>query len=163
MRVETITYEDYNGETHTDDFYFNLNKAELMEFSSEFGENGVTGALERLKRSRDPKITLEVLKKFMELAYGEKEGAAFRKYDEKGNRLVYNHFFSTEAYSELFTRMLQGDGSEISDFIADTLPKDMREGAIEEMNKAQKEVEQKKAAFEAVKAEVVAGPGSEQK
>ena len=29
MRTETITYEDYNGESRTETFYFNLTKAEL--------------------------------------------------------------------------------------------------------------------------------------
>ena len=31
MLKETITYTDYNGIEKTEDFYFNLSKAEIME------------------------------------------------------------------------------------------------------------------------------------
>lgn len=31
MLKKTITYVDYNGTERTEDFYFNLTKAELME------------------------------------------------------------------------------------------------------------------------------------
>ena len=30
MLKKTITYEDYNGNTITEDFYFNLSKAEVI-------------------------------------------------------------------------------------------------------------------------------------
>ena len=31
MLKKTITYTDYNGSERTEDFYFNLSKAEIME------------------------------------------------------------------------------------------------------------------------------------
>ena len=31
MYVKTITYTDYDGEERTENFYFNLNKAEIAE------------------------------------------------------------------------------------------------------------------------------------
>ena len=34
MLKKTITYTDYNGVERTEDFYFNLTRAELMEMHS---------------------------------------------------------------------------------------------------------------------------------
>ena len=33
MRKETITYTDYNGVERTEDFYFNLSQAEILEMA----------------------------------------------------------------------------------------------------------------------------------
>ena len=41
MLKKTITYTDYNGMERTEDFYFNLSKAELMEM-----EMSTTGGME---------------------------------------------------------------------------------------------------------------------
>ena len=40
MLKKTITYTDYNGSERTEDFYFNLSKAEIMEM-----ELSTTGGL----------------------------------------------------------------------------------------------------------------------
>ena len=46
MIKKTITYNDYNGVERTEDFYFNLSEAEVMEM-----ELGVTGGMaEMLQR-----------------------------------------------------------------------------------------------------------------
>ena len=43
MLKKSITCEDYNGLERTEDFYFNLSKAEVMEM-----EMGVTGGMTTL-------------------------------------------------------------------------------------------------------------------
>ena len=43
MLKKRITYTDYNGEERTEDFYFNLSKAEIIEMAM-----GVTGGLTEL-------------------------------------------------------------------------------------------------------------------
>ena len=40
MLKKTITYNDYNGVERTEDFYFNLSKAEILEM-----EMGTSGGL----------------------------------------------------------------------------------------------------------------------
>lgn len=138
MRKETITYEDYNGEMHTEDFYFNLNEMELSEYQV-LWDGGIQAVLKKIQISGDYKITIDMLKKLMEISYGEKNGNRFDKYDEHGNRLVYRNFFSTGADSALFSKMIQGDGHEITDFISEIMPKRVRE------DMAAKEKEEKKA------------------
>lgn len=46
MFVKTISYTDYNGNTRTEDHYFNLTEAEALEL--EMSTNG--GFSERIKR-----------------------------------------------------------------------------------------------------------------
>ena len=51
MLKKTIKYPDYNGKEREEDFYFNLNKAELteMEFSQ---DGGLTSLIERVVKEQ---------------------------------------------------------------------------------------------------------------
>ena len=40
MLKKTITYNDYNGAERTEDFYFNLTEAEVVEMQYSIGEIG---------------------------------------------------------------------------------------------------------------------------
>ena len=101
MLKKTITYTDYNGVERTEDFYFNLTKAELMEM-----EIGTTGGMaDMIKRIIDAKDAPAIIKIFKELvlkAYGEKsaDGKRFVKSEE-----ISNGFAQTEAYSQLFMEL----------------------------------------------------------
>lgn len=54
MRKETITYTDYNNVTRTEDFFFNLNEAELTAL--QYGvDGGMKEMLERIVKSNDNK------------------------------------------------------------------------------------------------------------
>ena len=72
MLKKAITYTDYNGVERTEDFYFNLSKAEVMEM-----ELGTVGGLaEMLKRIVDSQDVPALIKNFKEIilkAYGEKK------------------------------------------------------------------------------------------
>lgn len=138
MRKETVTYEDYNGEMHTEDFYFNLNEMELSEYQVAW-DGGIQAVLKKIQKTNDYKLTMDMIRKLMEISYGEKNGNRFDKFDENGNRLVYKNFFSTGADAALFAKMIQGDGSEISDFITEILPKKLRENIAEEEKKREEE------------------------
>ena len=93
MLKKTITYTDYNSVERTEDFYFNLTKAELMEM-----EIGTTGGMaDMIKRIVDAKDAPAIIKIFKELvlkAYGEKsaDGKRFVKSEE-----ISNGFAQTEA------------------------------------------------------------------
>ena len=66
-----ITYTDYNGEKHTEDFYFNLNKAEVMEMNLE--ANGAYGEyLQRIVDQRDAAKIGREFKRIILKSYGEK-------------------------------------------------------------------------------------------
>ena len=149
MRKETLTYSDYfTGEETTEDAYFNLNKMELTEIQFDWNED-FQSVLKKIQKSNDVKLTIELIKKIITVSYGERVGNTFQKYDENGKRLVYKNFFGTGADDALFTRMMTGDGSNISDFIRDILPKDLRA-------QVDKAIEEKKEP-----AKVVPGPGAD--
>lgn len=101
MIKKTITYNDYNGVERTENFYFNLTKAELMEM--EMSTNG--GFAEMVTRIVEAKDAPEIIKTFKKLilkAYGIKsdDGRRFIKSEE-----ISTAFEQTEAYSILFMEL----------------------------------------------------------
>ena len=117
MLKKKITYTDYNGVERSEDFYFNLSKAELMEM--EMGTAG--GFAEMLKRIVDAQDAASIIKVFKELvlkAYGEKsdDGKRFVKSKE-----LSEAFSQTEAYSMLFME-LATDADAAAKFVNGIMP-----------------------------------------
>lgn len=113
-----IKYTDYDGNEQSEDFYFNLNKAEVMELN--LNANGAYGEyLTRIVEQRDyAKIAAE-FKKLILKAYGEKspDGRRFIK-----SPTMSDEFQQTEAYSELYMQ-LATDEEAANKFITGILPK----------------------------------------
>lgn len=124
MLKETIKYTDYNGVERTEDFWFHLSKAELMEW-----EMGTTGGLtEMIKRIVDAQDAPAIIKIFKELvlkAYGQKspDGKRFIKSEE-----LATEFSQTEAYSQLFMD-LATDADKAAAFVNGIMPSDVAEKA----------------------------------
>ena len=58
MLKKTMTYTDFDNNTRTEDFYFNLTKAEVMEM--EMGESGgMAKMLEKIVAEKDSKKIIE--------------------------------------------------------------------------------------------------------
>lgn len=118
MLKKTITYTDYNGNERTEDFYFNLSKAELMEM-----ELGTTGGMTTLiKRITDEQDNAKIMKMFKEIllkSYGIKslDGKRFEKSEE-----ISREFEQTEAYSELMVELISGGEEAVSNFINKVIP-----------------------------------------
>lgn len=124
MLKKTITYVDYNDEERTEDFYFNLSKAELMEM--EMGtEGGLYTKINTIINTKDVPSIIKMFKEIILKAYGEKsgDGRTFMKIDENGHPLS-NKFMQTEAYSVLFME-LSSDSKKAADFINGLVPKDL--------------------------------------
>lgn len=118
MIKKTITYTDYNGVERTEDFYFNLNKAEVttMELSE---EDGLSKKLETIINSKDNKQIISMFKEIVLSAYGIKtsDGKRFMKNDE-----IREEFSQTEAYSEIFMELAFNEQSAI-EFVNGIMPK----------------------------------------
>lgn len=120
MLKKTISYVDYDGNSRTEDFYFNLSKAELAEMEMSASANGgMQKMLEELAASKDGKRIVEVFKSIILKAYGEKsiDGKRFVKSDE-----LSKTFEQTEAYSELFMELVT-DADKAAAFINGIIPK----------------------------------------
>ena len=118
MLKKTITYTDYNGMERTEDFYFNLTKAELIEMQYSIG-GGLKERLESIIKTQDQPSIIREFKKLILLAYGEKspDGRQFMKSEE-----ISKHFECTEAYSILFME-LATDADKASEFVNGITPK----------------------------------------
>lgn len=112
-----ITYTDYNGETHTEDFYFNLNKAEVMEMNFD-ADGAYAEYLQRIVDQHDAKKIGQEFKRLIIRSYGEKspDGRRFVKSDE-----ITQAFMQTEAYAELYMT-LASSVEECEKFIRGILP-----------------------------------------
>lgn len=124
MLKKTITYHDYNGVEYTQDFYFNLSKAEIMEM-----ELGTTGGLaemiQKIVAAQDAPSIIKVFKDLILKSYGEKsaDGKRFIKSDE-----ISTAFSQTEAYSEMFME-LATNAEAAAAFVNGIVPSEMAKEA----------------------------------
>ena len=117
MIKKTITYTDYNGNERTEDFYFNLNKAEVMRM--EMGvKGGLTEMMQRVIAAQDQPALIAIFEDLIRKSYGVKtpDGRGFTKSTED-----LAAFVSTEAYSELFME-LATDADAAAAFFKGILP-----------------------------------------
>lgn len=117
MLKKTIKYTNYNGVELTEDFYFNLTTAEIMEM--ELGTSGgLAEMINRIVAAQDAPAIITVFKDLILKAYGEKsaDGKYFRK-----SREISEAFAQTEAYSILFME-LATDADAAAKFINGIVP-----------------------------------------
>lgn len=121
MLTKTITYEDYDGNQRTEQFYFNLNKAEVLKWLTTGGDYTLDKVLERLSTERNGQKIMEIFEDLIRRSYGRKslDGRKFEKSQE-----IWEDFYQTEAYSALFTELVT-DAKKASDFINSVIPKDL--------------------------------------
>ena len=71
MLKRTITYEDFNGESASEIFYFNFTKTELLRLEVSY-DGGMFGFLQRIVESESQKELFAEFEKIILLAYGTK-------------------------------------------------------------------------------------------
>lgn len=118
MLKKTITYEDFNGNTRTEDFYFNLTQAEVVEMQLSTS-GGFDKMLTNIINAQDEPSLIKEFKKIIKASYGVKssDGRKFIKNDE-----VFEDFASTEAYAKLFVELATNDEA-ASEFVNGIMPK----------------------------------------
>lgn len=125
MYKMTRTYTDYNGLTRTEDFYFNLTKAEV--FDLEIGvDRGMVGGmsewLDKLISTVDVPSLADTFKTIILKSYGEKsaDGRQFVKVDKNGHKLA-DDFAQTEAFSDMYVEFII-DSDKSAEFINGVFP-----------------------------------------
>lgn len=101
MYKEHMKYKDFDGNDREEDFYFNLTEAEVIEM--EMGiSGGLTALVKRILAEQDSAKMVEIFKDLILKSYGVKalDGRTFDKSPE-----VVKTFMSTQAYSDLFTKL----------------------------------------------------------
>lgn len=117
MIKKTMTYIDYNGNERTEDFYFNLSKAELTRMEMSIN-GGLAERINRIVAAQDVPAIIEVFEDLIQKSYGIKtlDGRGFVKKKED-----LEAFMATEAYSDLFME-LATDSAKASEFINGVIP-----------------------------------------
>lgn len=124
MIKKTFVYTDYNGVERTEDHYFNLNKAEVMEMEMST-KGGLAETIQRIIAAQDAPAIIKVFKDLIRKSYGVKstDGKRFIKSDE-----LWEEFEQTEAYSMLFME-LATDADAAANFINNIVPADLNQPA----------------------------------
>lgn len=118
MLKKTITYMDCNDVERTEDFYFNLSKAEVIEMELTT-TGGMTKVIDKIISTQDTPALFRIFKDLILKSYGEKslDGKRFIKSEE-----LSEAFSQTEAYSELLTELVS-DADKASEFVNSIIPK----------------------------------------
>ena len=117
MIKKTIPYTDYNGVERTEDFYFNLTKAEVMEMEMST-KGGLAEMIQRIVAAQDQPAIIKIFKDLILKAYGVKspDGKRFEKSEK-----LSTEFAQTEAFSQLFMD-LATDADKAAKFINGIVP-----------------------------------------
>ena len=130
MLKKTITYTDYNGVRRTEDFYFNLTKAELIEW--QYGnDEGLSDKIERIVNANDTSTIMSMFKDILLKSYGKKseDGRRFIKSPE-----ISKEFEESPAYDDLFVT-LSTNSDAAGKFISALVPDDMKAQVKAEIDK----------------------------
>ena len=131
MLKKSVTYTDLNGDEVTEDLFFHLSQAELVEMEMS-EEGGMSEALKKIIEAEDGK---QIIKQFKEIILG-----AYGKRSEDGKRFIKNQqlrdeFESSEAYSALFMELVTNTDSAI-EFTNGIVPDKVVKAATEAIEKA---------------------------
>lgn len=120
MLKRDITYEDFDGQTVTETFYFNLTKTEIVELEVGY-DGGLESTLRRIVNTKDTKALMKEFKRIVLMAYGvrSEDGKRFVKSDE-----LREQFTQTAAYDALFIELATNDDA-AAKFIQGVVPRDL--------------------------------------
>ena len=126
MYNKTVTYKDYKGNTRTEDFYFNLNKAELVELELST-KGGLTVMMDRIIAAQDNATLFKIFKDLVSKSYGvlSDDGRKFVK-----NQEVLDDFMQTEAYSIIFSK-LATNAEAAAEFFNNVIPQNLAKELVE--------------------------------
>lgn len=124
MLKHTITYEDFSGETVTEDFYFNLTKAETAEMELAT-TGGMSKYLQDIVQKEDVAKIMAAFKEILLRSVGRRspDGRRFFKSKE-----ITEDFLSSGAYSVLFMQLMT-DAEFSANFVNKIMPQDLVEQA----------------------------------
>lgn len=117
MLKKTITYKDFNDHSVTEDHFFHLSKADLIELEMSY-RGGLSAMLQKIVDEDDAKAIISEFKKLLLMSYGKKspDGKRFIK-----NQELRDEFLSSEAYSTLFLELVT-NADAAAEFVRGVVP-----------------------------------------
>lgn len=121
MLKKTISYTDYDGNPRTEDFYFNLSKAEITEMELSM-EGGMRAYIQRIIAAKSQLELVKLFKDVVLKSYGKKsaDGRLFMK-----NDTIRSEFEAHPAYSMIYMDLVT-DEVKASAFVNGIMPADMQ-------------------------------------
>lgn len=121
MLKKTITYEDFDGVTQKEDFYFHISKDEIIDLELSV-EGGLSSALPEMIKKENPIEFMGIFRKLIRKAYGERseDGKDFIKNDE-----ISDKFMRSPAFDALLGELLASKKVTETFFIG-MFPKDLQ-------------------------------------
>lgn len=121
MLKKTISYTDYDGNQRTEDFYFNLSKAEITEMELSM-EGGMRAYIQRIIAAKSQLELVKLFKDVVLKSYGKKstDGRLFLK-----NDAIRAEFEASPAFSAIYMELMS-DAQKAANFINGLMPADLR-------------------------------------
>lgn len=118
MVTKTITYVDYDNNEVTDEFCFNLNRAEIIRLNMEYGGD-FEKAANAIVASKDTNAIFTLFEKLIRMSVGVKspDGKRFVKTED-----ARSAFFDSEAYAEFLLELIQ-DKDKMQAFVTNIIHK----------------------------------------
>lgn len=120
------TYTDFDGNTRTEDFQFNLTEQECIDLQIS-SSGGIDKKVRKIIQAQNQKEIVETIKQIIDASYGEKslDGKHFRKSPE-----ILADFKSTPAYSQIFMKLATND-EEAAKFVVGVVPSELKDAVSE--------------------------------
>lgn len=130
MLKKTITYSGFDGTEYTEDFWFGLTKADLIEMEVTT-PGGMQEYIKQIAQSQDVKAVLEMFKNLILKSYGKKspDGKRFIRSKE-----ISDEFAQTNAYDVLLMEIFSDENAAAA-FVNGILPQDLAAQAAAMMAK----------------------------
>lgn len=124
MLKKTFQYTDFNGNVQEETFYFNLSRAEVVEYELQ-ERGGMAATLKRIVEENDNQKILAHFKDLVLKSVGRKsdDGRRFVKNDD-----IREDFLSSPAYDEMMIWVMSEPGAG-AEFVNNVLPQDLDEFA----------------------------------
>ena len=120
MIKETISYENFDGEKRTEDFYFHISKVDITRLNLKSKTGTFKGDLEELLKDKEHngEEMLDYIMLFIETAYGKRSADGTFYKDKDAARA----FINSDAAAELVVDLMNS-ADKLRAFIRGVMPK----------------------------------------
>jgi len=121
MLKKEITYFDFDNHEHTETFYFNLSKSEIVELEVSY-KDGLEETMKRIIAADDNEALFAEFKRLVLASYGERseDGKRFMKTQD-----VRQNFEYSAAFDALIMELATDENS-AAEFITGIIPSDLQ-------------------------------------
>ena len=139
MIKKTITYDGFDGEKRTKDFYFHMNQVEFAKLNGEI-PGGLEKRINEIIADKDQDAMLRIIDMLVSRSFGKfDDDEEFTKIDRNG-RPLFEKFVNTDAYDKLIIELIQNE-KEIVNFLSGIMPKEIQTKLDEKMKEMKAEEE----------------------